>query len=56
MHVDVVEHCIDTGDGKPIKTFRIGSWRRNWKIDFIEPSTSSYASALMLVHKKDGSL
>ena len=64
---DVVEHSIDTNGARPTKTF---AWRLPYALrkeleeeltklraaGCIEPSTSPYASGLVLVRKKDGSL
>ena len=64
---DVVEHSIDTNGARPTKTF---TWRLPYALrkeleeeltklkaaGCIEPSTSPYASGLVLVRKKDGSL
>ena len=64
---DVVEHSIDTGDAKPVKmcsrrlpyALRKEPEEELTKLTAagcIEPSTSPYASGLVLVRKKDGSL
>ena len=64
---DLVSHSIDTGDTKPVKTFprRLPYALRAeleeeisklMNIGCIEPSTSSYASPLVLVRKKNGGL
>ena len=64
---DLVEHGIDTGKAKPVKTFP--RWlpyalRKELEDELnkllatgcIKQSTSPYASGLVLVRKKDGSL
>ena len=64
---DVVEHSIDTNGARPTKTFarRLPyALRKELEEELtrlraagcIEPSTSPYASGLVLVHKKDSSL
>ena len=64
---DVVEHSIDTNGARPTKTFarRLPyALRKELEEELtklraagcIEPSTSPYASGLVLVRKKDGSL
>ena len=64
---DLVSHSIDTGDTKPVKTFprRLPyalqaeleeEMSKLMNIGCIEPSTSSYASPLVLVRKKNGGL
>ena len=64
---DLVSHSIDTGDSKPVKAFphRLPYALRaeleeeiNKLMDIgcIEPSTSPYASPLVLVRKKNGGL
>lgn len=63
----IVEHSIDTGDARPSKTFprRLPyALRKELEEELekltaagcIEPSTSPYASGLVLVRKKDGTL
>ena len=64
---DLIEHSIDTGDAKPVTTFprRLpyalreeleGELNKLMATGCIEHSTSPYASGLVLVRKKDGSL
>ena len=64
---DLVSHIIDTGDAKPVKTLprRLPyalraeleeEMRKLMDIGCIEPSSSSYASPLVLVRKKNGGL
>ena len=64
---DIVEHTIDTGEAKPVRTCprRLPyALRKELQEELgrltmsgcIEPSTSPYASGLVLVRKKDGSL
>ena len=64
---DLVEHSIDTGNAKPVETFprRLpnalreeleGEFNKLMATGCIEHSTSPYASGLVLVRKKDGSL
>ena len=64
---NLVEHTIDTGEAKPVKTAprRLPyALRRELEEELIrlestgciEPSSSPYASGLVLVRKKDGSL
>ena len=64
---DIVEHTIDTGNAKAVKTFprRLPyalrkeleeELKKLLAIGCIEHSTSPYASGLVLVTKKDGSL
>ena len=64
---DLVEHSIDTGNAKPVKTFprRLpyalreeldGELNKLMATGCIDQSTSPYASGLVLVRKKDGSL
>ena len=64
---NLVKHTIDTGDAKPVNTAprRLPyALRRELEDEVIklestgciEPSTSPYASGLVLVRKKDGSL
>ena len=63
----VTEHCIDTGNSRPVKVSprRIPIHKRQEventvtqlsEQGLIEPSTSPWSSALVLVRKKDGSL
>ena len=64
---DLIEHSIDTGDAKPVKTFpqRLpyalreeleGELNKLMATGCIEHSTSPFASGLVLVWKKDASL
>ena len=64
-HTDLVKHCIDTGDNAPVKQpFRRAPMasrviqeeevKKMLEQGVIEPSTSSWASPVVLVRKKDG--
>ena len=63
----MVEHCIDTGGAKPVRTsprrfpYSLRSeleeeLRKLLQIKCIEPANSPYASSLVPVRKKDGSI
>ena len=65
--MDIVEHNIGTGETKPVRTSLRSlpyALRKELQEELgrlttsgcIEPSTSPYASGLVLVPKKDGSL
>jgi len=63
---DLVTHSIDTGNTKPIKTLpqrlpyalhqELEEMKKLTELGCIEPSNSPYASALVLVRKKEGGL
>ncbi|GFU79095.1 retrovirus-related Pol polyprotein from transposon 412 [Trichonephila clavipes] len=64
-HTTVTQHRIDTADHPPIKQHprrlpfakqeEIGTLLREMENDIIEPSSSPWASPIVLVRKKDGS-